>query len=277
MILPIDFSPLVDASADFRHGGIGFVFHDGRLLVREDSGQLSLPHLVDGEGVPVRIGAPLLFGVSGPTCCWAAAEEGKAPAGWLFESLRSLFNRLPDDLLALAGRAAQLVEFDRTHRFCGVCATELARHESGRSRRCPSCGLTVYPRIAPAMMALVKRDGPRGRELLLARNVRFPGAMYSALAGFVEPAESVEDCVHREVREEVGVSVCNLRYFGSQGWPFPHSLMIAFVVDYAHGEIVCEEGEIEDARWFSPADLPQLPHRLSIARRLIDATLGRII
>ncbi len=241
-----------------------------------EAGQPVLPQPMS-EGPPVPTGAPVLLGLSGTTCCWAAeALIEEAPVGWAFEGLRGLFNRLPDDLLAIAGRATQLLEFDRTHRFCGVCATPMVAHEGGRSRTCPTCGHTVYPRIAPAMMALVKRDSLRGRELLLARNVRFPGAMYSALAGFVEPSESVEDSVHREVREEVGVSVGKLHYFGSQSWPFPHSLMIAFMADFEAGEIVCEEGEIEDARWFPLDKLPQLPHRLSIARRLINATIAEV-
>jgi NAD+ diphosphatase len=277
MILPPVFRPVLDPQADPDSGGVWFVFHSGRLLVRLDGDRTSLPTLSAGVRLPVSAGAPVLLGMTGAQCYWGAvALTEEAPTGWAYEPLRGLFNRLPDDLLAIAGRAAQLLDFDRTHRFCGVCATPMQSHEDGRSRQCPNCGQTVYPRIAPAMMALIKRDGPRGRELLLARNARFPTAMYSALAGFVEPSESVEDCIHREVREEVGVSVRGLRYFGSQSWPFPHSLMIAFVVDYEAGEIVCEDGEIADARWFGLDGLPLLPHRLSIARRLINATIAEV-
>jgi NAD+ diphosphatase len=116
----------------------------------------------------------------------------------------------------------------------------------------------------------VTRDGPSGRELLLARGSRFHVPIYSALAGFVEPSESLEECVHREVREEVGVRVANLRYFGSQCWPFPHSLMVAFLAEHAGGEIACDPEEIVDAQWFPLDRLPALPHRLSVARKLID-------
>ncbi len=173
-------------------------------------------------------------------------------------------------MVALAGRAAQVLEFERTHRFCGACATPTERGDGGRARRCPRCEAVFYPRLAPAMMALVVRRGPAGRELLLARGTRFNAPIYSALAGFVEPSESIEECVHREVREEVGVRVKDLRYFGSQTWPFPHSLMVAFVAEWAGGEIVCDPSEIGDARWFPADALPMLPHRLSVARKLIE-------
>jgi len=134
----------------------------------------------------------------------------------------------------------------------------------------------MYPRIAPAMMVLVKRDTPTGRELLLARGARFPAAFYSALAGFVEPSESIEDCIHRETREEVGVRVRNLRYFGSQSWPFPHSLMVAFLADHDGGEILCDPSEILDAQWFPLDRLPPLPFPFSISRRLINHAIAEV-
>jgi NAD+ diphosphatase len=169
--------------------------------------------------------------------------------------LRSLFGTLPEELLALAGRALQVVDFHRTHRYCGACASPTEPDDEERARRCASCGAIAYPRISPAMMVLIKR---------------------SALAGFVEPSESIEDCVHREAREEVGVRVRNLRYFGSQSWPFPHSLMIAFVADYDSGDIICQPGEIVDAQWFSLDRLPPLPLPISIARRMINHTIAEV-
>ena len=174
----------------------------------------------------------------------------------------------PAPLSALAGRAAQVLEWDRTHRFCGVCATptELADHE--RARRCPACGHTAYPRLSPSMMALVWREG----ELLLARGPHFAKGMYSALAGFVEAGESLEECVLREVHEEVGVQVADLRYYGSQSWPFPHSLMVAYTARWTGGEIVPQAGEIEDARWFALDALPNIPPRFSISGHLIRDT-----
>jgi NAD+ diphosphatase len=139
-----------------------------------------------------------------------------------------LFSVLEDAHFALAGRALQLLQWDRDHQYCGRCGTPTVPRAEERARQCPACGLSAYPRVAPAVMALVRR----GRELLLGRSPHFPPGMYSALAGFVEPGESLEQCVAREVEEEVGVRVANLAYFASQPWPFPHSLMIAFVCEW---------------------------------------------
>jgi NAD+ diphosphatase len=195
----------------------------------------------------------------------------EAPAGLVFRKLRSLFGQIDEQLLAVAGRAFQLSEWARTHRFCGACGSPTTLVAGERCVRCSTCGHSAYPRISPAMMVLV-RDGER---ILLARHHHSPAAFYTALAGFVEAGESIEDTVHREVFEEVGLRVKNLRYFGSQPWPFPHSLMIAYTADYAGGEIRLDENEIAEARWFGPGDeLPAMPPRgLSIAGELLHAHL----
>jgi NAD+ diphosphatase len=219
---------------------------------------------------PVRA---LYLGDLGGTACWAAEVAGSdAPAGHGWVGLRALFSVLDDAHFALAGRALQLLQWDRDHRYCGRCGTPTVPKPEERVRVCPSCRLCAYPRVAPAVMALVQR----GRELLLGRSPHFPAGMYSALAGFVEPGETLEQCVAREVAEEVGVSVGNLRYFASQPWPFPHSLMIAFVCEWSGGEIRAQESEIEAADWFDVLQLPKLPSRISVARRLIDAAASEI-
>lgn len=202
----------------------------------------------------------------------SVSGNSAAPTGMRWAGLRTLFGILPDDLVSLAGRSLQLLEWDRTHRFCGACATPTVREANERARRCPSCGLSAYPRISPAMMCLVTR----GKEILLARNANFPPGRMSALAGFVEAGESVEDAVHREVDEEVGIRVDNIRYFASQSWPFPNSLMIAYTAEYSGGTLKPNGVEIVEADWFSKDKLPQLPPRLSIARALIEDTLQRL-
>jgi NAD+ diphosphatase len=189
-----------------------------------------------------------------------------------FINLRAAMGVMPNELIAIAGRASQLVRWDQTHQFCGVCATPTQREAHERSRKCPACGHTAYPRISPAMMCLVTREN----TILLARNVSFPQGRFSALAGFLEVGESIEDAVHREVFEEVGIKVHNLQYFDSQAWPFPDSLMIAFTAEYLSGELQPNGIEIAEADWFDLNRLPQLPPRLSISRALIDGTLAKL-
>jgi len=206
--------------------------------------------------------------------CWAAEAPADAPppAGLGWAGLRALFSVLADAHFAIAGRAIQLLDWDRSHQFCGRCGTPTQAKADENARVCPACELSAYPRIAPAVMALVRHE----RRVLLGRSAHFPPGMFSALAGFVEPGETLEQCVAREVEEEVGVQLSQIRYFASQPWPFPHSLMIAFVCDWASGEIRPREGEIEDAQWFDVLQLPKLPSRISISRRLIDAVTGEI-
>jgi NAD+ diphosphatase len=198
-----------------------------------------------------------------------AAEVERVPAhvaGQLLP-LRPLFAAAGAEAFALAGRGVQLLDWQRNHRYCGRCGTPTTMRTSEFAMACAACGLLVYPRISPAVMVLVQR----GDELLLARSPRFKPGMFSALAGFVEAGETLEQCAAREVREEVAIEISNLRYFCSQPWPFPDSLMLAFFADYAGGTITPDGSEIEAAGWFSRDALPTLPDPVSIARRLIDA------
>lgn len=268
---PADYLPGVTPPAAPQPDALWFLFRESRLLVGEGSMHLPGAQLA----APLASGRIQYLGTLAGRELYAAeaAANAEAPAGYRWSDLRSLFARMDDTLVALAGRALQLVDWDRTHRYCGRCAAPTRPREAERARECPGCGLVVYPRIAPAVMALVKRAPA---EILLARSPRFPPGMYSALAGFVEPGETLEQCLEREVLEEVGVRVGNVRYFASQPWPFPNSLMIAFVADWAGGEIRVDPLEIEAAQWFIIDDLPQLPQRISIARRLIDAVVGEM-
>ena len=192
---------------------------------------------------------------------WPPLPDGEAV------SLRQVFEIGGEAAFALAGRAVQLLDWRQQHRYCGRCTTPTEAASGEHAMRCPACGLLAYPRLSPAIMVLV-RDGER---LLLARSPRFKPGVYSALAGFVEPGETLEQCAVREVREEVGIEIANLRYFASQPWPFPNSLMIAFFADYAGGDLRLDPTEIEAAEWFTPDRLPLLPEPISISRRLIDA------
>jgi len=249
-----------------------FVFRGYELLVREEDNALPDPATVKS----LALGADSVFPVGlfrKEYCCTAyVGKSVEPPQGFAFRSLRALFNKFDDELLSVAGRALQVMDWARSHRFCGACGRPMRLVAGERAMRC-ECGHTAYPRIAPAMMVLVKR----GDAILLARNAAMPpGGRMSALAGFLEPGESVEDAIHREVHEEVGLFVKDLRYFASQSWPFPGSLMIAFTAEYSSGDIKVDPAEIAEAHWFGPGDkLPDLPPPQSISRALIEANLPR--
>jgi len=221
---------------------------------------------VDTLGIATRRPQFLGYLDSQPCVAIELADTETLPKGLALQNLRSLYGKLTEDLFAIAARAVQIVEWDRTHQFCGHCATPTIQLPTERAKRCPNCKLRQYPKLSPAVIMLIYR----GNDLLLARAPRFRAGMYSVLAGFVEPGESLEETVAREVREEVGVEIKNIRYFGSQPWPFPKSLMIGFVAEYASGIITPEPTEIEAADWFSVDELPPVPGELSIARKLID-------
>ena len=188
------------------------------------------------------------------------------PEGLAHSGVRELAGLLPDEELAIAGLAVQIIDYDRTTRFCGRCgtATEPARTE--RAKVCPSCHQVMYPRLSPAVIVLVRNNN----SVLMVRGNKAAPGRYSLVAGFVEPGETIEHAVHREVREESGIAIKNLRYRASEPWPFPNSLMLGFVADYDGGEIAPDGIEIESARWFDRDLLPDLPPKLSLTRALID-------
>jgi len=273
MHTPPGFAPAHRLPALLPGTALGFAFAGARLVVHGSVESPVIPTLAELDAAGLAGDRHYLGELDRVPCiAIALANLEEPPPGFAMAGLRSFFYRLPDPLLAIAARAFQIADWDRSHRFCGRCGTRTRDGDGERAKECPSCGLVAYPRVSPAMMTLVTR----GRELLLARSARFASGVYSALAGFVEPGETIEDCIRREVREEVGVEVREPVYFASQSWAFPHSLMIAFTAEYAGGEIRLDDPEIEDARWFALDALPKLPPSVSIARRLIDATVERL-
>ncbi len=250
-----------------------FVFQENKLLVYEEPFRASLPLLVDFSELGLIALSKHYLGSFDNRPCYAVevAEGMIPPAGMTFEGLRQLYGRLDEDLFWISTRAVQIVDWDRTHQFCGRCGTALRAKSKERAKECPQCGLLHFPRLAPAIIVLVER----GNKLLLARSRHFMPGMFSVLAGFVEPGESLEEAVVREVREEVGIEIRDIQYFASQPWPFPHSLMIGFTATYAGGEITIDDTEIEDAAWFTVDNLPRIPGKISIARKLIDWFISR--
>lgn len=256
------YQPLNDLPVDF--GGVHRYVHViGTAVFVDDR--------VDADGWPQHF-----IGIVAGEGWWAVdvPHDAPDPSYGAAMDLRNYFGVATEAEWLAAGRAVQVAEWTRTHRFCGRCSTPTEPSAGERGLKCPACGLVAYPRVAPAMITLVTRGEPGpDQEALLARGANFPIPMYSCLAGFVEPGEDLEGSVIREVKEEVGIDVARVRYVGSQPWPFPHSLMIGFRADYVGGDIVCEEGEILDANWYRKDDLPLVPPRISIAGKIIEAWL----
>ena len=188
------------------------------------------------------------------------------PEGMEYSGIRDLFGRVPDEELAVAAFAVRIIDFDRTTQFCGRCGAKTRQTRNERSKHCGTCDLITYPRLSPAIIVLVQRDD----QVLLARSPGFPPGMFSLIAGFVEPGEDLEHAIEREVNEETGIFIKNIRYFSSEPWPFPNSLMVGFTADFAGGELVVDSIEIESAFWFDREHLPRVPEKLSISRALID-------
>lgn len=244
-------------------GALLVIVHDGQVLV-DDRHSIFFPFA--SRQIPATDQVVGIGWVDDRPCYVVADPGTPAQPGTRFVGLRELFNHVDEESLGIAGRAVQVMEFLATRRFCGRCgaATALADHEL--SMVCPVCGQIEYPRLSPAIIVLI-RDNDR---CLLARSPRFPEGMYSVIAGFVEPGETIEHAVHREVQEEVGVRIRSVQYWGSQPWPFPNSLMIGFTAEYAGGQIAIDNREIEAAAWFGRDRLPRLPGPTSIAYALIN-------
>ncbi|NLL36971.1 MAG: NAD(+) diphosphatase [Fretibacterium sp.] len=202
----------------------------------------------------------------GETIPWCEVDESFEPSGGEWLDLRSLWALCGDEVFARAGAAYQYMYWLRHTRFCARCTTPLQLSRLDRGLCCPACGWTSYSTLVPAIIVAVERDG----HLLLAHNVRMRPRIFSILAGFVEPGETPEQTVAREVMEEVGIEVQDIRYFGSQSWPFPSTLMLGFTARWRAGELRPDGVELDEAGWFTPETMPQLPSPVSISRRLID-------
>ncbi len=253
--------------------GLWFVFREDLLLVSQEGETVTVPLAQGSEEIGVDVSFHREVGSLNGHPCYAAeaSPETGPPDNMVFRELRSLFSGIEEDFFRMAGRAKQIVGWQATHRFCGRCGSETEPVSGEMAKRCPVCGMVYYPRLSPAIIVLVRN----GERLLLARSNGFPAGLYSVLAGFVEPGESIEEAVKREVREEVGIEVRNLRYFSSQPWPFPNSLMIGFTAEYAAGELQIDPREIEDAGWYEVGELPTLPPRFSIARTMIEEFIAQ--
>ena len=268
----IDFAPGLHTPDPLSGATRCFAFSEDRILVHLENGEATVPSLSTVEGLGLATGDRHYLGLSDGEHCFALdlANDAEPPAAMALKGLRQLYS-LDERAFVIAGRAFQILNWERTHRFCGRCGAATRHHENDRARECPDCGLLSFPRVSPAVIVLIQK----GDEFLLARNRNFPGKRYSIIAGFVEPGETLEETVVREIREEVGIEVRDVRYFGSQPWPFPHSLMVGFTAHHDSGEIDIDGDEIVDAGWYRADNLPELPDGISISRQLIDWFLGQ--
>jgi len=244
------------------------LFHDDRLLVRAQDELYSIPLSADIERLGIMVPGLHYLGTLGTNHCYAGEIETPAelPEGFLLQPLRPLYRLLPGEQRGVAGMAFQVINWRRNHRYCGKCGTPTVQKDDERAMECPACGFLAYPRVSPVVIVAITRDG----KLLLAHNGAMKHHFHSLVAGFVEVGESLEETVHREVREEVGIEVGDIRYFGSEPWPFPGSLMVGFAARHISGEIRVDGVELDHAAWYEPHEFPPIPPPGSISRRLID-------
>lgn len=245
-----------------------FVFMNDKILLRHHDAGYSIPALEDLQHCGLNPQNVLYLGRLESMPCFAGDLSLSCPAaeGYELVGLRQVHGLVEDELFWLAARAFHIINWDRNNQFCGRCGSKMEYKKNEHSKHCPSCDYTAYTKISPAVIVAVTK----GDRLLLAQNALNKTGLYSVLAGFVEPGESLEECVAREIKEEAGIDVKNITYFGSQPWPFPDSLMVGFTAEHAGGDLVIDKTELSAADWFTKDDIPPGPGKLSISRSLID-------
>lgn len=245
-----------------------FIYNKDELLIKVENGTVLIPNENDIKNLNINLSnLDFLISEDNQELLFAEVDDiTNISSPFEFSKLRSLIGQIDEITFNLGARALHLISWNNTYKYCSKCGSLLQNKEDERAKICPSCSFVNYPKISPAIITAVIKD----KKILLAHNANFPKKRYSVLAGFVEPGETFEDCVAREVFEETSIRVKNIKYFGSQPWPFPDSLMVAFICEYDSGEIKVDGIEITDASWFSADEFPNIPFKGTIARKLID-------
>lgn len=267
------FEPFYNPNYNTSGNAWWFIFKHDKIMINEINGQIQLPYGKSMDELEfckdmTQVITPIQYmgNLDGTPCICAEIEIDEADVQkYSFVNFRSLLGKMDEVFFALAGRACHLLHWDKTNRYCGKCGTSTDYKPDERAKLCPKCHNIIYPRISPAIIVAIIKD----HEILLAHSKNFRSNLYSVLAGFVEVGETFEKCMEREVYEEVGIRIKNPKYFGSQPWPFPDSLMVGFIAEYDSGEIRIDDIEIKDASWYHKDQLPEIPSVNSIAGRMI--------
>lgn len=245
-----------------------FIYNNDELLIKIEDGKVLIPNEDDIKSLNISLNnLDFLTSKDNEEFLFGEIHDiTNISSPFQFSKLRSLIGLIDEFIFNLGAKALHLSSWNNKYKYCSTCGTLLKNKEDERAKICPNCGFVNYPKISPAIITAIIKD----KKILLAHNANFPKGRYSVLAGFVEPGETFEDCVSREVFEETSIIVKNIKYFGSQPWPFPDSLMVAFICEYESGEIKVDGIEITDASWYSVDDFPNIPYEGTIARKLID-------
>ncbi len=249
--------------------GIWIILKGGNILLQEEGDNFRLPTGTLPDWLLDEV-KPLTFAsLNGqPVRALSISDDTEPPSGFILEPFNVFQDKLVPDLLSLAGVGKQLLNWQKTSRFCSICNGSLLELPETWGKKCNGCGAEHYPHIHPCAIVVIRRDN----QLLMIHKPEWPAGRYSLVAGFLDLGESLEECAIREAMEETGVKIKNVRYVASQAWPFPSQLMVGFVADYASGEVKVDGKEVDDARWFTIGSLPsRLPSQRSIARFLIDS------
>lgn len=256
------------------HSEYWFVFQHDQLLLIEQQHKFELLNSARIAGLRDQFIREFCLAKTNQFTAFCAelSPNYTLPDNLVCISLRKALDSLHHDYYALIARASSIITWDKNHQFCGRCGHRTEPTLVKFERKCSACSLTFYPRISPSIIVAIQR----GDEILMARSAHFPPGAYGLIAGFVEAGESIEEAIHREVAEEVGIKIHQLQYFASQAWPFPDSLMIGFTAQYLSGNLVINHDEIEDAGWYRYDLLPGRPSsKISIGSSLIDYIIAQ--
>ncbi|AAK81326.1 NAD+ diphosphatase [Clostridium acetobutylicum] len=268
-----EFRIISDVNRRVKNCDLCFAFFEGNVIVKTKNSPC-IPSLEDVQKLKINYEKEIFLGEIGDNACFALElfEEIKLDENFEFMSLRKILSLMEEEIFLAAGRASEILNWDRKHRFCGRCGAKTNDKEDEIAKVCNKCGNIIYPVISPAIIVgIINKD-----KILLAHNSNFQDGMYALISGFVDAGENLESTVRREVFEEVGIRVKNIRYYNSSAWPFPDSLMLGFFAEYEAGDIKVDGIEITDAGWFSKDELPNIPGKGTIARRIIDEFIDSV-